>query len=491
MVEDEVGITRFSQLLGSSINGIYKVVVSSLVELVLPPRGSDENIETMSEARAIPRLVNLLDSRHDDCVEGALRLLVAAKDHIKTSVYESLLPHLIRMMKSFKFFYWNYQANQSNDKIEYLKNCSALLRMVLEGRRRPIQLMIDSIALPTLLDVLQLANDDAVKMNLSHVMLSLLEGRKDQVEVLLKEAGVLDLLISLVTSSDVDISSKTILVAGDIAVKADDYRHRLCQAGLVTSLLRVLGNTSSNVSVLKAAAETFSKCCRDNPMDAATTKASLSVLNKALVHEDEDVVTYSCEAVFHILSGWTGEELKEATNMGFISAVKSSELNKEINEIVEQLLNLISHDDNSLANTHAIKAIHLISSVGDIKAITLRNGISRITKLLFDYNNGNVRELACGTISNIITDDEDQIQTAIDNNTVPGLLHILTKHYWSNRHDAIKVIHQMTKAGDNKQIKYLVSQDCIRHLCGLLTKSDSGVTSIALLVLKDIQGWTR
>ena len=245
MVEHEVSVSRLSQLLDSTNDRITKVMVLILVELVLPPKGTDEGIKTMSDAGAIPSLIVLLDSKHDDCVEDALRLLVAAEDHIKTTVYESLLPHLVRMMKSYKFFYWNYQANQSNDKIEYLTNCSVLLRKVLEGRRRPIQLMIDSMALPTLLDVLQLANDDAVKMNLSHVMISLLDGTKEQVGTLLKEAGVLDLLISLVTSSDVDISSKTILVAGKIADKTNGYRHCLCQAGLVTSLLRVLGNTSS------------------------------------------------------------------------------------------------------------------------------------------------------------------------------------------------------------------------------------------------------
>jgi len=95
MVEDEVGITRFSQLLGSSINGINKVMAHTLVELVLPPKGNDEDIKTMYEAGAVPSLINLLDSRHDECVEGALRLLVAVKDHIKTTVYESLLPHLL------------------------------------------------------------------------------------------------------------------------------------------------------------------------------------------------------------------------------------------------------------------------------------------------------------------------------------------------------------------------------------------------------------
>ena len=218
-------------------------------------------------------------------------------------------------------------------------------------------------------------------------------------------------------------------------------------------------------------------------MDAATTKASLCVLNKLLVHENECVVANSCEAVFHILSGWTGKELKEATNMGFVSGSKSFELNRETNEIVEKLFKLLSQDDNPLANTHAIKTIHLISS----EAVALRNGMASMTKLLFDYNNTTVRELATKVIYNIITDDKDQIQTAIDNNTVPSLLYILSTHYyWSNRNDAIEVIRQMTKAGSASQIKYLVSQDCIRHLCGLLTKSDSSVDSIVLLALKDI-----
>lgn len=484
-VKDKVGITRFSQLLDSANDGITKVMVLTLVELVLPPEGNDEDIKTMSDAGAIPSLINLLDSRHDDCVEGALRLLVAAKDHIKTTVvYESLLPHLIRMMKSYKFFYWNYQTNQSNDKIEYLNNCSVLLRKVLEGTKPPIQSMIELKAIPTLLDVLQLANDDVVKLDLQHVMISLLDGTKEQAEVLLKEAGVLDLLISLVTSSDVDISSKTILVVGRIADKADGYRHRLCQAGLVTSLLRIIGNTSSDISIVKAAAETFSKCCRDNPMDSATTKASLCVLNKALVHENESVVTNSCEAVYHILSGLSGEELKFATNMNFINGVDTlDELNQLIgSELVEQLLKFVPHVNQSV-KTAAIKTIHLISSVGDVKAITLNRGMARITKLLYFHDETN-RELLCHTMCNILANNTDQIQTAIDNDAVPGLLKMLGG-YCPNKKHALKVILHMTNTASNTQIKYLVSQDCIHCFCGLLT-SGCDIAGMALTALRDV-----
>ena len=483
------GIHDLSQLLDSSNDKINKVVVSSLVELVLPPKGSDENIKTMSEAGAIPSLIELLDSRHDDCVEGALRLLVAAKVRIKRTTYKTLLPQVIKLIRSYKFFYWNYQANQSNDKIEYLTNCSVLLHKIL-GRGTTvhlIQVVIDSMAIPTLLDVLQLANDDAVKVDLEHVILNMLtNGTKEQVGDLLKEAGVLDLLVSLINSAHDDIARRAISVVGKIAGNSDEQRDRLYQAGLVTSLLRVLGNTSSDISIVQAAAGIFSKCCRDNPMNTATTKASLCVLNKALVHENEFIVANSCEAVFHILSGLSGEELKKATNMCFVSGVDSlDELNKEINEIVEQLLKLVSHDVGQISKTSAIKTIHLISTVGDIKAITLRNGISCISKLGLS-DSQTIRELVCDTISNIITDDTDQIQTIIDIGAVPCLIKMLEGDTAPNKEHALKVIHQMIKAGSNTQIKYLVSQDCIGHLCGLLTESDCGVVSIALLALKDV-----
>jgi len=482
------GIHDISQLLASS-DKINKVVVSSLVELVLPPKGSDEDIKTMSDAGAIPCLIDLLDSRHDDCVEGALRLLVAAKVRIKRTTYKTLLPQVIKLIRSYKFFYWNYQANQSNDKIEYLTNCSVLLRKIFAtGIHVPplIQIVIDSMAIPTLLDVLQLANDDAVKVDLEHVILNMLtNGTKEQVGTLLKEAGVLDLLISLINSAHEDIAKRAISVVGKIAGNSDEHRDRLYQTGLVTSLLQILGNTSLDISIVQAAAGTFSKCCRDNPMDTATTKASLCVLNKALVHENEFIVANSCEAVFHILSGLSGEEFKKATNR-FVSEAKSSELNKEINEIVEQLFKLVSHDVGQISKTSAIKTIHLISSVGDIKAITLNRGILCLSRALSSHLEDTNQELVCGTISNIITNDTDQIQTIIDVGVVPCLIKMLEGDTAPNEEHALQVIHQMTKAGSDTQIKYLVSQNCIHHLCDLLTKSDCGVASTALSALKDV-----
>ena len=307
-------------------------------------------------------------------------------------------------------------------------------------------------------------------------------------ENLLKEAGVLDLLISLVTSEQDDISQKTIKVIGQIADDmADDYCDCICQARIVDSLLQVLGNTRLGDSTLQAAAEILPKFC-PQPMDIASSKKSVMVLSRLLSHENEFIVADSCMAMCHILSGLTGKR---------VGAMNTGELNQVVNVgLVKQLLTLVSKGE-VLVQQPALALIHLLSWAGDVQAITLNQGILFLSKALTsrpeDTNQEQmiiakkkIQKLVCGTISNIITNDTVQIQTIIDEDAVPCLIKMLEGDTAPNKEHALKVIHRMTEAGSNAQIKYLVSQDCIHHLCELLTTPDYGVASIALLALNDV-----
>jgi len=93
---------------------------------------------------------------------------------------------------------------------------------------------------------------------------------------------------------------------------------------------------------------------------------------------------------------------------------------------------------------------------------------------------------ACWTISNITAGNKDQIQAVIDNNIIPPLIQLLSNAEFDIRKEAAWAISNATSGGNAHQLKFLVTQGCIRPLCDLLTVNDAKFVSIALEGLENI-----
>lgn len=99
-----------------------------------------------------------------------------------------------------------------------------------------------------------------------------------------------------------------------------------------------------------------------------------------------------------------------------------------------------------------------------------------------------LRKEACWTISNITAGNCAQIQAVIDANIIPPLINILQHADFKTRKEACWAISNATSGGLNKpeQIKYLVSQGCIKPLCDLLVCMDNKIIQVALDGLENI-----
>jgi len=81
-----------------------------------------------------------------------------------------------------------------------------------------------------------------------------------------------------------------------------------------------------------------------------------------------------------------------------------------------------------------------------------------------------------------------QIQSIIDSNIIPPLINILQNADFKTRKEACWAISNATSGGlqEPAQIRYLVSQGCIKPLCDLLTMMDNKIIQVALDGLDNI-----
>ena len=97
-----------------------------------------------------------------------------------------------------------------------------------------------------------------------------------------------------------------------------------------------------------------------------------------------------------------------------------------------------------------------------------------------------IRKEACWTISNITAGNKEQIQAVMENNIIPPLIQLLSNAEFDIRKEAAWAISNATSGGTAEQIKFMVTQGCIRPLCDLLNVSDSKIITIALEGLENI-----
>jgi len=455
------GIRKFYSLLDPTKDSHALVSSRALADLVT--RGTADEITTFAEMGAIPKLIDLLDSKHEDCINSSLQVLVAAKEHIKGTDYKSLLTGLVINM--------NIQAHDQSDK---LLNCSALLRRVLEANDPPIQTVIDFGVVPKLIEILTTTENDAIHLNLEHVVVGLLAGTKEQVDMLVTNTGFLTLLVSLVESLHEGLPEKAILALGKVVDASSRIRDMLVQAGIVMPLLRVLQTPNATPAILEATTRTLMECCREGrPNNFDTSKEALTILTKLLVNDHETVLYNTCWALFNILFRLSHEEVNEVMNIGFI----------------QPLLKILSNSATpQYVQEPVLKSIQLISTRGDacIKALSLHDGITFLAKALSSFNEKNQKH-ACYAISSIISGSRDRIQSAIDNNVVPSLAQILpSEKIKATKKAALSALYEMTRAGSASQIKYLFTEGCLDTLFDLLNSAGCNSTGVALETLSCI-----
>lgn len=146
------------------------------------------------------------------------------------------------------------------------------------------------------------------------------------------------------------------------------------------------------------------------------------------------------------------------------------------------------HNSTSV-QTPALRSVGNIVTGDDLQTqVVIASGaLPALLSLLSSPKDG-IRKEACWTISNVTAGSPPQIQSVIDANIIPPLINILQNADFKTRKEACWAISNATSGGlqEPAQIRYLVSQGCIKPLCDLLTMMDNKIIQVALDGLDNI-----
>jgi importin subunit alpha-6/7 len=356
-------------------------------------------------------------------------------------------------------------GNDTNVQTEYTTQFRRLLSI---EKNPPIQQVIDSGVVPRFVEFLSRDDCPALQFEAAWALTNIASGTSENTQVVI-EYGAVPIFVRLLSNPNDDVREQAVWALGNIAGDSPPCRDLVLRSGAMEPLLYLL-QAQTKLSMLRNATWTLSNFCRGKPQpNFDMVRIALPTLAQLIFNSDEEVLTDACWALSYLSDG-PNEKIQAVIEAGVCR------------RLVELLLN-----PSPAVQTPALRTVGNIVTGDDLQTqfIINHNALPCLLALMSSPKKG-IRKEACWTISNITAGNKDQIQSVIDNNLIPPLIQLLETAEFDIRKEAAWAISNGTSGGTPNQIKFFVSQGCIRPLCDLLAVSDPRIVTIALEGLENI-----
>ncbi|KAM7277413.1 hypothetical protein ACFE04_019279 [Oxalis oulophora] len=424
----------------------YKVAVDA-------DEGRRRREDNMVEIRKNKREENLMKKRR----EGQQHFSSAPIDTTTTATTK--LESLPAMVASI----W------SDDRNAQLESTSQFRKLLSIERSPPINEVVQAGVVPRFVQFLARDDFPQLQFEAAWALTNIASGTSENTKVVI-DHGAIPIFVRLLTSPSDDVREQAVWALGNVAGDSPKCRDFVLAQGALGQLLAQF-NEHPKLSMLRNATWTLSNFCRGKPQPSfEQTKPALPALQHLIHSNDEEVLTDAC---------WALSYLSDGTNDKIQAVIDAN--------VCPRLVELLLHPAPSVL-IPALRTVGNIVTGDDMQTQCIINyqALPCLLNLLASNCKKSIKKEACWTISNITAGNVGQIQAIIEAGIMTPLIQLLQSGEFEIKKEAAWGISNATSGGTHDQIKFMVSQGCIKPLCDLLICPDPRIVTVCLEGLENI-----
>ncbi|WJX95925.1 hypothetical protein P8452_77189 [Trifolium repens] len=326
-----------------------------------------------------------------------------------------------------------------------------------------IDSFIQSRAVPRLLKFLAMDDFPRVQFKAAWLLAYIASGTSNHIKVVI-DHGTVPIFVNLLSSPSHHVREQAAWALGNIASDSPSCRDLVLSHGAMIPLLSQL-NDQSNISTLRDAMWTLLNFLRGKPQPQfEQVRPALPALQRLLFSDDEQVLTDTCWALSSLSYG-SNDKIQAVIDAGLCG----------------RLVQLLLHPSPSVLIPALLTVGNIVSGDDMQTQVVIKHGLLPCLLSLLTHNHDKSIQIeACWTIANITSGNTEHIQAVIEAGLIASLVNLFQNAEFHIQKEAAWAFYNASSGGTNEQIKYLVSQGCIKPLCDLLVCPDPKIVTICL-----------